>query len=82
MDSKEKLEFLLSIPNIAASFMCMAGFAYYANILFCIGFPPFIIINLRRNDRVHTFYFTLLWCMSLLGVLLYLMKWDISKLIP
>jgi len=77
----DNIELLLTIPNILASLMCMFNLAFYANILFCIGFLPFIVINYKRRDNMHLFYFSVLWVMSICGVVLYLMGWSIEDLI-
>ncbi|MDD3511980.1 MAG: hypothetical protein PHW97_08815 [Fermentimonas sp.] len=81
MNQHEKLEFLLSTPNILASLMCMFGLAFHANILFSLGFIPFIIINLKRNDKMHARYFIIIWMMAVFGVVAHLMGWDLPGIL-
>lgn len=75
------LEFLIPIPNILAQFACMVDQAYYANILYSVGYLPFMHRNYKRGDRVQLYYFSFLWAMSICGVILYLTGWSIEDLI-
>lgn len=77
MNSTEKLELLLATPNILASLMCMFGLSFYANILFSIGFIPFILLNIKRKDKTHTVYFIIIWIMAIVGVIAYLLGWNL-----
>ena len=74
-------ELLIPLPNILAQFACMVNQAFYANLIYCIGYPPFMWRNYKRGDRVQLYYFSFLWVMSICGVILYLTGWSIEDLI-
>lgn len=68
------LEFLIPIPNILAQFACMVDQAYYANILYSVGYLLFIYHNIKIGDTTQFYYFSILEVMALGGVVLYLWK--------
>jgi hypothetical protein len=75
------IEFLIPLPNILAQFAITCNQAYYANLLYCIGYPPFMYRNWKRGDNLQLGYFSLLWVLSALGVVSYLMGWDLSGIL-
>jgi uncharacterized membrane protein len=74
------LELLITLPNILASIMCMFGLAYQANILFSIGFIPFIYRNYKQGDKVQLRYFIFLWVLAVVGVILHWVGWSVEDL--
>lgn len=81
MNQHEKLEFLLSTPNILASLMYMFGLAFHANILFSLGFIPFIYRNYKQGDKVQLNYFIFLWVLAVMGVVIHVMGWNVEDLL-
>lgn len=74
------LELLITIPNILAQFACMINQAYYANLIYCFGYPLFMWRNFKQKDRVQLYYFSFLWVMSICGVLMYWMGWNVKDI--
>lgn len=74
------LEFLIPIPNILAQFACMIDQAYYANILYSVGYLPFMYRNYKRGDKFQLCYFSFLWVMSIFGIILHLIGWSIMDI--
>jgi len=75
------LELLITLPNILAQFACMVNKAFYANLIYCVGYIPFIYRNHKRGDNIQKWYFIFLWVMSICGVVLYLMGWSVEDLV-
>jgi hypothetical protein len=69
------IELLIPLPNILAQFAITCNQAYYANLLYCIGYPPFMYRNWKRGDKIQFGYFSFLWVLSILGVFMYVMGW-------
>ena len=78
--NQESKDNILTYPNLLASLMCMFEFAYYANILFFVGFIPFIWRNYKQNDRVQMKYFIKLWLMAIGGIVIHLIGWNLSEI--
>ena len=74
------IELLLQLPNICAQFACMVDQAYYANLLYTVGYLPFIHRNYKKGDMFHLRYFAFLWTMSIAGVVMHLMGWSLLDL--
>ena len=81
MTQSNKLEFLLATPNILAQFACMANLAFYANVLYSVGYLPFIWRNYKRGDKFQLNYFSFIWVMAVFGVVAYLMGWDLPGIL-
>lgn len=63
------LEFLILAPNICATYFLMKEDAYKSNLLYFIGYILMILYNLRIHDSLQTFYFSLLWIMTVAGII-------------
>jgi hypothetical protein len=67
------LELLIMLPNLAAGYLTMRNNAFMANCVYCLGYVLFIWYNIQRtHDLMQVIYFSLLWVMAMLGVMLYL----------
>lgn len=75
------LNLLIPLPNILAQFACTFNQAFYANVLYCIGYPPFMYRNWKRGDNMQLGYFSFLWALSVFGVVAYLMGWDLAGIL-
>ena len=75
------LELLIPLPNVLAQFACMVDQAYYANLLYSVGYLPFMHRNYKRGDRFQLGYFTFLWVMALVGVVMHLKGWSLISLL-
>lgn len=62
-------EFLILAPNICATYFLMKEDAFKSNLLYFIGYILMIYYNLKINDPLQIFYFSLLWIMTVAGIL-------------
>lgn len=62
-------ELLIIVPNLIAGFLLMRNNAFWANAVYCIGYLPFIYRNFIQDDMTQTIYFSILWVMSIIGVI-------------
>lgn len=65
---------LLAIPNILAQFMSSLNKAFYANLIYSIGYIPFIWHNIKIGDPFQIKYFSLLEVLAVSGVIWHLWK--------
>lgn len=62
------IELLIPLPNILAQVAITLDKALYANLLYVIGYPPFIYRNWKQGDKIQLGYFSFLWVLSVVGV--------------
>ena len=59
---------MIILPNIVATYFLMKDDAFKGNLLYFIGYILMIIHNYQNGDLVQTFYFTLVWIMTIIGI--------------
>ena len=62
------IELLIPIPNLYAAYTLSENNAYKTNLIYSVGYLPFIAYNLHINEFWQAGYFLVNWVLAVKGV--------------
>ena len=62
------LELLIPLPNLYAAYTLSQNNAYKTNLIYSLGYIPFIIYNIHIKEVWRACYFLINWILAVRGV--------------